>query len=28
VRFLGNKIDATLHRGLHSRNGGEVTGEF
>jgi prepilin-type N-terminal cleavage/methylation domain-containing protein/prepilin-type processing-associated H-X9-DG protein len=28
VRFLGNNIDATLHRGLHSRNGGEVTGEF
>ncbi len=28
VRFLGDNIDATLHRGLHSRDGGEVIGEF
>lgn len=28
VRFLSDNIDATLHRSLHSRNGGEVVGEF
>jgi prepilin-type N-terminal cleavage/methylation domain-containing protein len=28
VRFLSNNIDATLHRNLHSRNGGETLGEF
>lgn len=28
VRYLSNSIDATLHRGLHSRNGGEVLGDF
>jgi len=28
VRFLSDSIDADLHRGLHSRSGGEVLGEF
>lgn len=28
VRFFGNNIDTNLHRGLYSRNGGEVTGDF
>lgn len=28
VRFLGNNIDARVHRSLHSRNGGEVLSEF
>jgi prepilin-type N-terminal cleavage/methylation domain-containing protein len=28
VRFLGDNVDAVLHRGLHSRNGGEVLGDF
>ena len=28
VRFLGDNIDTVLHRNLHSRNGGEVIGEF
>lgn len=28
VRFLGNSIDATMHRALHSRAGNEVLGEF
>jgi hypothetical protein len=28
VRFAGNSIDLTLWRGLGTRNGGEVTGEF
>ncbi|OYW15271.1 MAG: prepilin-type cleavage/methylation domain-containing protein, partial [Planctomycetales bacterium 12-60-4] len=28
VRFIGDNIDATLHRNLHSRDGGEVLGEF
>jgi hypothetical protein len=28
VRFLGNNIDASIHRNLHSCNGGEVIGEF
>ena len=28
VRFLSNSIDATMHRSLHSRNGGEVLGDF
>jgi prepilin-type processing-associated H-X9-DG protein len=28
VRFLSDNIDAMLHRGMHSRNGGEVLGEF
>jgi prepilin-type N-terminal cleavage/methylation domain-containing protein/prepilin-type processing-associated H-X9-DG protein len=28
VKLLTNNIDTTLHRGLHSRNGGEVLGEF
>ncbi|HEY0984203.1 MULTISPECIES: DUF1559 family PulG-like putative transporter [unclassified Schlesneria] len=28
VRFVSDNIDEALHRGLHSRNGGEVTGEF
>lgn len=28
VRFLSDNIDAVLHRDLHSRNGGEVLGEF
>ncbi|MEZ5940137.1 MAG: DUF1559 domain-containing protein [Planctomycetaceae bacterium] len=28
VRFLSDSIDANLHRGLHSTNGGEVIGEF
>ena len=27
-RFLSDNIDTMLHRGLHSRNGGEVLGEF
>ena len=28
VRFLGDSIDTTVHRALHSRNGNEVVGEF
>ncbi len=28
VRLLSDSIDATLHRNLHSRDGGEVLGEF
>jgi prepilin-type N-terminal cleavage/methylation domain-containing protein len=28
VRFVSDSIDATLHRNLHSRNGGEAIGEF
>jgi len=28
VRFVSDNIDAALHRSLHSRNGGEVIGEF
>jgi prepilin-type processing-associated H-X9-DG protein len=28
IRFLSNNIDARTHRALHSRNGGEVPGEF
>jgi prepilin-type N-terminal cleavage/methylation domain-containing protein/prepilin-type processing-associated H-X9-DG protein len=28
VRFLPDAIDTALHRGLHSRNGGEVTGSY
>ena len=28
IRFLSNSINAGTHRGLHSRNGGEVLGEF
>jgi prepilin-type N-terminal cleavage/methylation domain-containing protein/prepilin-type processing-associated H-X9-DG protein len=28
VRFFGDDIDATLHRSLHSRNGGEIIGGF
>ena len=28
VRFLSETIDAATHRGLHSRDGGEVLGEF
>ena len=28
VRFLTDTIDASLHRGLHSRHGGEVTSAF
>ncbi|MFO1007795.1 MAG: DUF1559 domain-containing protein [Planctomycetaceae bacterium] len=28
VRFISDGIDLTLHRQLHSINGGEVTGEF
>ncbi len=28
VRFLSDSIDATLHRNLHSRSGGETVGEF
>lgn len=28
VKFLSDNIDTTLHRNLHSRNGGEVQGEF
>ncbi len=28
VRFLSDNIDTMLHRGLHSRDGGEVLGEF
>ncbi len=28
VRFLSENIDAMLHRGMHSRNGGEILGEF
>ena len=28
VRFVSDNIDSTLHRSLHSRNGGEITGEF
>jgi prepilin-type processing-associated H-X9-DG protein len=28
VRFLGNSIDTLTHRALHSRNGGDVPGEF
>lgn len=28
VRYLSDSIDAGLHQGLHSRNGGEVLGEF
>jgi prepilin-type processing-associated H-X9-DG protein len=28
VRFLNDNIDAMLHRGMHSRNGGEIQGEF
>ena len=28
VRLLSNTIDASLHRGLHSRNGGETLGDF
>jgi len=28
VRFFSNGMDAALHRGLHSRNGGEVMGDF
>ncbi|MDB5347289.1 MAG: hypothetical protein JWP89_5666 [Schlesneria sp.] len=28
VRFLGSNMDLTLHRALHSRNGGEAVGDF
>ena len=28
VKFLSDNIDTVLHRGMHSRNGGEVLGEF
>jgi prepilin-type N-terminal cleavage/methylation domain-containing protein len=28
VRFLGDSIDAAVHRNLHSCNGGEVVGDF
>jgi prepilin-type processing-associated H-X9-DG protein len=28
VRFVSENIDTLLHRAIHSRNGGEVTGEF
>ena len=28
VRFLGENMNANLHRALHSKNGGEVVGEF
>ena len=28
VRLLSDNIDTSLHRGLHSRNGGEVVGDF
>ncbi len=28
VRFLGDNIDTAVNHGLHSRNGGEVLGEF
>ncbi len=28
VKFLSDNIDTMLHRGLHSRDGGEVLGEF
>ena len=28
VRFLGDSMDTLTHRGLHSRNGGEVVGDF
>ncbi len=28
VRFFSDSIDAATHRGLHSRNGGEVIGNF
>jgi prepilin-type N-terminal cleavage/methylation domain-containing protein/prepilin-type processing-associated H-X9-DG protein len=28
VRLLSDNIDAVLHRGLHSRDGGEVLGDF
>ena len=28
IRFLSNSIDAGTHRALHSRNGGEVPGDF
>jgi prepilin-type N-terminal cleavage/methylation domain-containing protein len=28
VRFVGDNVDATLHRALHSRAGGEIVGEF
>jgi prepilin-type N-terminal cleavage/methylation domain-containing protein/prepilin-type processing-associated H-X9-DG protein len=28
VRFMSEDIDTTLHRNLHSRNGGEIIGDF
>ena len=28
VRFISENVDAVLHRNIHSRNGGEVSGEF
>ena len=28
VKLLSDNIDTQLHRGMHSRNGGEVLGEF
>jgi prepilin-type N-terminal cleavage/methylation domain-containing protein len=28
VRFVGENVDANLHRALHSRDGGEVVGKF
>ncbi len=28
VRFVTDGIDVTLHRNLHSRNGGEIIGDF
>ena len=28
VRFISENVDAMLHRSIHSRNGGEVSGEF
>ena len=28
VRFLTDDIDQTLHRNLHSHNGGEVVSDF
>lgn len=28
VRFIGDNIDANTHRSIHSRDGGEVTGEY
>jgi prepilin-type processing-associated H-X9-DG protein len=28
VRLFSDNIDANLHRAVHSRNGGEVVGEF